>query len=347
VLKALGPALETARDDKRAQADILMIDFMTQPILPSIICLMGPTASGKTQLAIDLVQRLPCEIISVDSAMVYRGMDIGTAKPTAAVLKIAPHRLLNIRDPAEAYSAAQFCDDALREVEDIIAQGKIPLLVGGTMMYFRALQKGLSDLPSANAEIREKLTSEALQCGWPAMHERLVMIDPVAAQRIHPHDSQRIQRALEVYEISGKNLTSWQQQGAKSLFQYQVINLAVSPVDRAVLHERIAQRFAAMLAEGFMDEVQRLFQRGDLTLETPAIRSVGYRQAWEYLLGQYSFETMQEKAVIATRQLAKRQLTWLRHWPQELRWFDSLHEELAVEAVEYLVRQIPGLGSVG
>lgn len=310
---------------------------MTKPsLLPLVICLMGPTASGKTQLAVDLVQRLPCEIISVDSAMVYRGMDIGTAKPSSALLKIAPHRLLDLRDPAEAYSAAQFCEDALHEIEDIVAQGKIPLLVGGTMMYFRALQKGLSELPSANAEIRARLAEEGLRYGWHVMHERLATIDPVAAQRIHPNDSQRIQRALEVYEISGKSLTAWQQQGAKSLSQYQVINLAVMPQDRAILHARIAERFDAMLAEGFLEEVRALFERGDLSLDTPAIRSVGYRQAWEYLLGQCSLQEMRDKAVIATRQLAKRQLTWLRHWPQEVCWFDSLSAKLAEEVLEAL-----------
>jgi len=300
---------------------------------PLIICLMGPTASGKTQLAVQLVQHLPFEIISVDSAMVYRGMDIGTAKPGPDILKIAPHRLLDIRDPAEVYSAAQFRDDAVREIEDIIAHGKIPLLVGGTMMYFRALQKGLSDLPSANPIVRAKLSAEALQHGWPALHERLIKVDPVASKRIHPHDSQRIQRALEVYELTGKSLTAWQQEGSPTLSSYQIYNLVVSPRDRSVLHDRIAERFSCMLDEGFVNEVRRLFDRGDLNLEMPAIRSVGYRQVWEYFLGKLTYEEMREKSIIATRQLAKRQLTWLRHWPEPVQWLDSQAEDLFEQAV--------------
>ncbi len=289
---------------------------------------MGPTASGKTQLAVELVQHFPFEIISVDSAMVYRGMDIGTAKPDAATLKIAPHRLLDIRDPAEAYSAAQFREDALREIDDIIAHGKIPLLVGGTMLYFSALQKGLAPLPSADPELRAKLNAEGIEKSWPVLHERLLQIDPLAAKRIHPHDSQRIQRALEVYELTGKCLTDWQQEGTSPLSQYQISYLAVSPVDRAVLHERIATRFSQMLEAGFIDEVKTLFARCDLNLETPAIRSVGYRQVWKFLLGNLTLEEMREKGIIATRQLAKRQLTWLRHWPQTVQWFDSLSENL-------------------
>jgi tRNA dimethylallyltransferase len=301
----------------------------------TIVCLMGPTASGKTQLAVELVQRLPFEIISVDSAMVYRGMDIGTAKPDAAILKIAPHRLLDIRDPSESYSAAQFCEDALREIEDIFARDKIPLLVGGTMLYFRALQKGLSELPSADADVRAKLTAEMMQDGLQAMHDRLQSIDPVAAARIHPHDTQRIQRALEVYEITGKPLTELQQQNVSVLSSYPVCNIAISP-DRTILHERIAERFSQMLAQGFVDEVRSLFHRGDLNPEMPAIRSVGYRQVWEYLLGHYSYEEMQEKGIIATRQLAKRQLTWLRNWPGQLQWFDSQTKNLCDEVADYL-----------
>lgn len=305
-----------------------------------IIFLMGPTASGKTQLAVDLVKHFPCEIISVDSAMVYRGMNIGTAKPDAEILKIAPHRLLDICDPAEAYSAAQFRVDAIREIESITTQNKIPLLVGGTMLYFRALQKGLAELPSANAAIRAKLSAEALQQGWPALHERLQIIDPAAAKRIHPHDSQRIQRALEVYAITGKPLTEIQQQGSSVLAKYSIYPIAISPQDRAILHERIALRFSQMLAMGFMDEVKYLFDRGDLTLETPAIRSVGYRQVWEYLQGKYSYDEMREKAIIATRQLAKRQLTWLRHWPEPLQWFDSeadnLYEQVASSIKKFI-----------
>lgn len=295
---------------------------------PLIVCLMGPTASGKTQLAVELVQHFPFEIISVDSAMVYREMDIGTAKPSTDILKIAPHRLLNIRDPKESYSVAEFCTDASHEIKTVLAQGKIPLLVGGTMMYFRALQKGLSDLPSADLDVRANLSAEALALGWPAMHARLAKIDPLSAKRIHPHDSQRIQRALEVYDVTGKSLSDWFSEERDAVPHYQIMNLAVSPLDRLVLHERIAKRFSDMLAQGFVEEVRHLFDRHDLNLETPAIRSVGYRQVWEYFLVQYDYDEMQKRAVIATRQLAKRQLTWLRHWPQEIQWFDSLASDL-------------------
>lgn len=287
-----------------------------------IFCLMGPTASGKTDLAVQLVQQFPFEIISVDSAMVYRGMDIGTAKPDEEILKIAPHRLIDIRDPAEPYSAAQFCEDAWREIEDIFANGKIPLLVGGTMLYFRALQKGLSELPSADPKLRAKLNAEAEEKGWPALHERLLKVDPTAAQRIHPHDSQRLQRALEVYELTGKNLSTWQQNTRASLDDFQIINFALFPQNRKILHERIALRFKKMLEIGFIDEVKKLFARGDLNLDMPSIRSVGYRQVWEFLLGNYSYDEMQEKGIIATRQLAKRQLTWLRSWPDVI-YFDG------------------------
>lgn len=300
-----------------------------------IICLMGPTASGKTQLAVQLVQRFPFEIISVDSAMVYRGMDIGTAKPDKTILNIAPHRLINIRDPEDAYSAAQFREDALREIQDIFSRGKTPLLVGGTMLYFRALQKGLSELPSADAVIRAKLNAEGLEKGWNALHERLANVDPVAAKRIHPNDSQRIQRALEVYELSGKNLTTWQQESGDPLADYAIYNFAIAPLDRSILHDRIAKRFDQMLQENLIDEVKKLFNRGDLTLETPAIRSVGYRQVWEYLLGKLSYEEMREKGIIATRQLAKRQLTWLRSWP-EIIWFDSESQDLLGQVIEVI-----------
>lgn len=298
---------------------------MDSSMQPALIFLMGPTAAGKTQLAVELVQRFPCEIISVDSAMVYRGMDIGTAKPDAELLKIAPHRLINIRDPKDAYSAADFCDDALREINDIISQKKIPLLVGGTMLYFRALYRGLADMPSADAAIREKLFQEGVNSGWAELHKRLAAVDPVSAARIHPNDSQRIQRALEVYELTGKNLTAWQKEQTDPLAGFNIHHFAIAPQDRSVLHQRIAQRFNAMLEQGFVAEVEKLFARGDLDLHTPAIRSVGYRQVWEYLLGNYSYDEMREKGIIATRQLAKRQLTWLRSWPN-VKWFDSSEE---------------------
>ncbi len=303
-------------------------------IIP-IVCLMGPTASGKTQLAVQLVQQFPFEIISVDSAMVYREMNIGTAKPTADILKIAPHRLIDIRDPKEIYSTAQFCEDAWQAIADIAAQGKIPLLVGGTMMYFRSLQQGLSILPRADIHIRENISNEAKKMGWAALHEQLKKIDVHAAERIHPNDSQRIQRALEVYQLTGKNLTTWQQEGKLS-HAYQVYNIAIAPSERAVLHERIAKRFTEMLRLGFVDEVKKLYERGDLSLDLPSIRSVGYRQIWEYFLGKYTFDEMCERGIIATRQVAKRQLTWLRHWKDEVKWFESEDEKLFSKVVSHL-----------
>lgn len=287
-----------------------------------IICLMGPTASGKTQLAIDLVQQFPLDIISVDSAMVYRGMDIGTAKPTSDILRLAPHRLLDICDPRERYSVAQFCEDAWREIHDILAHGKIPLLVGGTMLYFHALQQGLAELPSADVSVRESLLHEGSTLGWPHLHERLVKIDPVAAKRIHPHDMQRIQRALEVYELTGKNMTESQEQHQVFSTNHHFINLAIMPDDRALLHQAIAERFDDMLKKGFIDEVKKLYDRGDLSLELPSMRSVGYRQVWQYLEGTFTFDEMREKSIIATRQLAKRQLTWLRSWENAI-YFSS------------------------
>ncbi len=307
---------------------------MTLSSLP-VICLMGPTASGKTHLAVKLVQQFPMEIVSVDSAMVYRTMDIGTAKPDLATLTIAPHHLIDIRDPADAYSAAEFRQDALEVIQSIFLRNKIPLLVGGTMLYFRALQQGLSDLPSADKAIRKKITEQARERGWPALHDDLKKIDPAAAARIHPHDSQRIQRALEVYELTGKNLTTWQQENAVNGMSYQFHNLAVAPNDRAILHERIAARFVQMLKEGLIDEVEKLRARGDLTLDMPAMRAVGYRQVWEYLSGQYTYEAMQERGIIATRQLAKRQLTWLRSWPN-VKWFDSEASHLYEQVDIYL-----------
>ncbi len=300
-----------------------------------LVCLMGPTASGKTQLAMQLVQHFPFDIISVDSALVYRGMDIGTAKPDADILAKAPHRLINIRDPKDAYSAAQFREDALLAMKEIDAQGKIPLLVGGTMLYFRALLQGLSDLPHADPAVREKLAEQAEKIGWPMMHAKLAEVDPSAAARIHPHDAQRISRALEVYELTGKSLTACQKESGEALQDYTVIALAIAPQDRTILHERIEERFKKMLAEGLIEEVRRLYERGDLVITLPAIKSVGYRQVWEFLTGSLSFAEMQTKGIIATRQLAKRQLTWLRHWPDVV-WFDSEAENLSQQVVDYL-----------
>lgn len=307
---------------------------------PTIICLMGPTASGKTPLAIELVQRFPFDIISVDSAMVYKGMDIGTAKPDPATLKIAPHRLINLVDPLETYSAGQFRADALREIDAVIREGRIPLLVGGTMMYFRVLQQGIADLPRADVDVRARLQKRADKEGWPKLHDELKKVDPEAAKRINENDSQRIQRALEVYQLSGKTISFLQQHATNPLSGYRVHYLAVAPSDRARLHERIALRFQQMLDAGFMEEVRQLYARGDLTAALPSIRSVGYRQAWEFMNNEISFDEMKYKAVAATRQLAKRQLTWLRSWP-EVEWFEGEGVELqdkVLSKVEELIR---------
>jgi tRNA dimethylallyltransferase len=276
---------------------------------------MGPTASGKTDLAVEIVKRFPCEIISVDSALVYRGMDIGTAKPDAETLSVAPHRLIDVIDPAESYSVARFRQDALREMADITATGKVPLLVGGTMLYFRALYQGLSTLPDADDEVRERLEQEAAEQGWQAMHERLGAVDPQAAERIHPNDPQRIQRALEVYEISGRPLSDLQADTVEQEFPYHALRLVLAPDDRSLLHERIALRFGQMLEQGLVDEVRGLYERGDLSVDMPSMRAVGYRQVWEYLAGELEHEQMVERGIIATRQLAKRQMTWLRSEP--------------------------------
>lgn len=281
-----------------------------------IICLMGPTASGKTDLAMQLAQQFPCEIISVDSAMIYRGMDIGTAKPTPAQLREVPHYLIDIRDPAETYSVAEFCTDATKLIDEIIQRNKIPLLVGGTMMYFKSLQQGLSQLPSANNEIRQQISFEAEQVGWAAMHQRLAEIDPIAAQRIKPNDAQRLQRCLEIYRLTGKTITELQQEEVRNqyLANYQIINLGLMPDDRADLHTKIKQRFEQMLKLGLIEEVEQLFKRPDLHCNLPSMRSVNYRQVWDYLAGEINFAEMKEKAIIATRQLAKRQMTWMRSW---------------------------------
>jgi len=288
---------------------------------------MGPTASGKTDLAVKLVQALPFEIISVDSALVYRGMDIGTAKPDADVLAKAPHRLIDILDPSESYSAADFRQDALREMSDITAQGKVPLLVGGTMLYYRSLLRGLSNLPSADEQVRQRIETQALEEGWPAMHARLAKIDPDSAARIHPNDPQRIQRALEVHEITGESLSQHFEKQENHDFPYQVLQMAVVPTDRIVLHQRIEQRFLQMLELGFINEVEVLLARDDLHMDLPSMRSVGYRQALKYLLGDYTYKLMVEKAIIATRQLAKRQMTWLRS-EKQVKCLDSMDKKV-------------------
>ncbi|MGX2957261.1 tRNA (adenosine(37)-N6)-dimethylallyltransferase MiaA [Ursidibacter arcticus] len=290
---------------------------------PLAIFLMGPTASGKTDLAIKLRQTLPVEVISVDSALIYKGMDIGTAKPNAKELELAPHRLIDILDPAESYSVANFREDALREMADITAQGKIPLLVGGTMLYYKGLLDGLSPLPSANAEIRADIESKAEKLGWASLHQELLKIDPTSAQRINPNDSQRINRALEVFYLSGKTMTELTAQQGESI-PYDIMQFAIAPQERSVLHQRIEQRFHKMIELGFEQEVQRLFERKDLHPDLPSIRCVGYRQMWEYLAGDISLDEAIYKGICATRQLAKRQITWLRGWTSEVEWLDSL-----------------------
>ncbi|OUM28755.1 tRNA (adenosine(37)-N6)-dimethylallyltransferase MiaA [Pseudomonas sp. 1239] len=315
---------------------------------PPAIFLMGPTAAGKTDLAIELTKVLPCELISVDSALVYRGMDIGTAKPSKALLAEHPHRLIDILDPAQSYSAADFRRDALQAMAEITARGNIPLLVGGTMLYFKALLEGLADMPAADAQVRAELEAEAAQLGWQALHAQLAEVDPESAARIHPNDPQRLVRALEVYRVSGMTMTSHRERqsaqssvaGASGQEQlpYTVASLAIAPQDRKVLHERIALRFGQMLEQGFVDEVRSLRARSDLHAGLPSIRAVGYRQVWDHLDGKLSAAEMQERGIIATRQLAKRQFTWLRSWA-DLHWLDSL-------ACDNLPRTLKYLGSV-
>ncbi|SFS03836.1 tRNA dimethylallyltransferase [Dyella sp. OK004] len=299
------------------------------------IFLMGPTASGKTALACALSERFPVELVSVDSALVYRGMNIGTAKPDAATLARYPHALIDIRDPAEPYSAADFRIDALAAMQAITARGRVPLLVGGTGLYFRALHRGLSSLPEADASIRERLTGEASTLGWSALHERLRQHDPAAAARIGSNDAQRIQRALEVIELTGRPLSEQQQGGNGERFPWRVLKLALLPTDRAPLHARIADRFDAMLAQGFLDEVRRLRARGDLHADLPAIRAVGYRQAWEHLDGLTGTAEFRDRGVFATRQLAKRQITWLRS-ELDARTFDPDRPGLEERATDAL-----------
>jgi tRNA dimethylallyltransferase len=303
--------------------------------LPSAVFLMGPTASGKTGLAVELCERFPLEIISVDSALVYRGMDVGTAKPDVETLQKAPHRLIDIRDPAESYSAADFRNDALREMKSIMAAGKVPLLVGGTMLYFRALEHGLSELPAANPVVRKQLELQAADIGWPAMHEILQQKDPRAAARIHPNDPQRIQRALEVIAISGLPMSELQEQTAGRTLDYRIHKIIISPEPRSVLHERIEQRFDLMIKAGFIDEMKSLHARSDLNADLPSMRAVGYRQAWDWLEGNCTFEQMREKAIAATRQLAKRQLTWLRREGVSV-WYDLQSDGVREAVIEAL-----------
>jgi len=313
---------------------------------PLAVFLMGPTASGKTALAMELCRALPLEIISVDASQVYRGMDVGTAKPSAAERARCPHRLIDIRDPGEPYSAAQFREDALREMANIVRSGRTPLLVGGTMLYFRALERGLFLLPSADADVRRRLAQEANQLGWPALHARLQAIDPEAAAAIGTHDAQRIQRALEIHALTGRVPTQARREASTGPAPYATLKLAVSPAQRAELHGRIETRFRSMLEQGLLDEARALLGRGDLSPELPALRTVGYRQVFQYLIGEVEYSEMVQRGIYATRQLAKRQLTWLRGEP-ELKWFDSTQEGYEREVVALVSRRLEDRESGG
>lgn len=313
--------------------------------LPPAIFLMGPTAAGKTDLALELARVLPCDLISVDSALVYRGMDIGTAKPERAILDEFPHALIDILDPAQSYSAAEFRRDALEAMAQSTARGRIPLLVGGTMLYYKALREGLAQMPSADPLVRAELETRAAAEGLEALHRELAQVDPESAARIHPNDPQRLMRALEVYRVSGLSMTEHRQrqvagniaaeQSGIGQLPYTVAQLAIAPQQRQILHERIAQRFHIMLEQGFVGEVEALRNRSDLHAGLPSIRAVGYRQVWEHLEGKLSREEMIERGIIATRQLAKRQFTWLRGW-DDVHWLDSLACDNLSRALKYL-----------
>ncbi len=309
---------------------------MSMPDLP-VIFLMGPTAVGKTAVAVELVKRLPLEIISVDSALIYRGMDIGTAKPDEATLAVAPHRLIDICEPNEIYSAARFRQDALVHIAEIHAKQKIPLMVGGGMLYFRALEEGLSGLPAADTAVRAKLDQEAAKIGWPKMHERLQHVDSEAAARIHPNDPQRIQRALEVFEITGSPMSSLQNNESAKPLNYPLLKLVLTTERREELHRRIEQRFDVMLEQGLLDEVMALRERRDMYESLPAARAVGYRQVWEHLDGLYDKDEMRRRGIVATRRYAKRQMTWLRK-QENVKVFDALCDD-TIENVTGYVQQ--------
>lgn len=297
-------------------------------MLPPAVFLMGPTASGKTGLAVALAQQLPLELVSVDSALVYRDMDVGTAKPDAAILARAPHHLIDLIEPTQSYSAAQFRVDALRTMEAVTARGNIPLLVGGTMLYFNALQHGLNNLPEADPEIRAVIDARAAREGWPALHAELAAIDPATAARLQPNDAQRIERALEIWQVTGRAMSDWLQQSRSDALPYRLLKIALLPSDRAVLHRRIAERFDAMLAGGLLEELTALRARyPGLHRALPSMRCVGYRQAWEYLEGEVDAATMRDKGIFATRQLAKRQMTWLRGM-DDVERLDCLRQDL-------------------
>ncbi|WP_454831709.1 tRNA (adenosine(37)-N6)-dimethylallyltransferase MiaA [Pseudoxanthomonas wuyuanensis] len=311
---------------------------------PLAIALMGPTASGKTALAMEWAQRLSGEIVSVDSALVYRGLDIGAAKPDAAMRVAVPHHLIDVRDPWQTYSAAEFAADARAALTDIAARGRLPILAGGTGLYFQALLQGLAPMPEADPATRAAIRAEAKARGWPALHAELARVDPIAAARIHATDPQRIQRALEVFRLSGRPISQWQREPQRERLPFRVLKLVLAPRDRAVLHQRIERRFDAMLADGFLDEMQRLralpgLQAVATPLDLPAIRAVGYRQAWEHLDGAYGRDEFRDRAIFATRQLAKRQLTWLRGQP-DARWFDPASDGKSLEVA--LALFLPG-----
>ncbi|XKM13673.1 tRNA (adenosine(37)-N6)-dimethylallyltransferase MiaA [Orbaceae bacterium ac157xtp] len=286
---------------------------------PTVFTLMGATATGKTALAMALCDHYPIDIISVDSALIYKGMDIGTAKPTKSELVNYPHKLIDIKDPKESYSAANFRTDAIEAINQSLNNHRIPLLVGGTMLYFKALLEGLSPLPQADEAIRQQIQAKADKLGWQAIHQELQAVDPVSANRIHPNDPQRLNRALEVYLLTGRSLTELTQQKGEEL-GFDVVQFAVNCDDRNLIHQRIEKRFMQMLEDGFEEEVKRLMQRGDLHPDLPSIRCVGYRQMWEYLSGEITYDDMVFKGICATRQLAKRQITWLKGWKHQINW---------------------------
>ncbi len=301
------------------------------------ILLMGPTGAGKSDLAMRLAGRLPLEIISVDSALVYRGMDIGTAKPTVDMRERVAHHLIDIRDPADSYSAGEFTRDAVHAMEDIWRRGRQPLLVGGTMLYFHALSHGIAELPAADPEVRAGIGAQAAASGWAAVHQELEKVDPAAAARIHVNDPQRIQRALEVYRLTGKPITRLQQNRLSAFADVDVTEFAVAPLERGDLHTRIELRFGAMLVAGFLSEVRALVARGDLSTEHPSMRAVGYRQLWRHLMGQCALNEAAIQAIAATRQLAKRQLSWLRR-RERAQWFDSMHPGVAGMMMDALLK---------
>lgn len=312
--------------------------------LPPAILLMGPTASGKTAVAARLAAALPCEIVSVDSAQVYRHMDIGTAKPDAELLRRVPHHLIDLVDPGETYSAARFRDDALTAMREITERGRIPLLAGGTMLYFQALTRGLSELPEADAAIRLVIDTMAQEQGWPALHRELARVDPETAARLEPNDAQRIQRALEVYYVTHKPLSELIRKPRAVYFPYMPIRVALLPADRAGLHVRIAQRFEEMLELGLIGEVRRLRARYALDPGTPAMRCVGYRQVWQYLDGDFGLAALRAKGIAATRQLAKRQLTWLRAM-KDVKAFDCLAEDVSAAVLDYVQHELNALST--